>query len=73
MTHTYDRYESHCAKSGCGCEHTNCYKGWVDRQYTTYPCMYCREDLTGRLMRVAQAKEGGYPQAAISRIMMKAT
>ena len=72
MAHTNDRYESHCAKSGCGCEHTNCYKGWVDQQYTTYPCLYCRENLTGRLMRAWQAKEGGYPQAAISRIMMKA-
>jgi hypothetical protein len=32
--------------------------------------MYCREDLTGRLMRAAQAREKGYPQEAISRIIM---
>ena len=73
MTHTYDRYESHCTRPGCGCEHTNCYKGWIDNTKGTWPCLYCRENLTGRLMRVAQAKDGGYPQAAISRIMMKAT
>ena len=72
MAHTNDRYESHCSKPRCGCEHTNCYKGWIDNTKGTWPCMYCREDLTGRLMRVAQAKDGGYPQAAISRIMMKA-
>ena len=72
MTHPHNKYDSHCTQPGCGCEHKHCYRGWVDSENnTTYPCMYCREDLTGRLMRATQAKHGGYPQAAISRIMQK--
>ena len=67
---TYSLYDAHCAKTGCGCEHTQCYKGWINHTQGVWPCMYCREDLTGRLMRAAQAREKGYPQEAISRIIM---
>ena len=71
---TYSLYDSHCAKPGCPCEHTQCYKGWVDNQAGhTRPCMYCREELTGRLMRATIARGKGYPPDAISRIMMKTT
>lgn len=73
MTHTHDTYDSHCQRSGCGCDHNNCYRGWVDNTKGTWPCMYCNENLTGRLMRVAQARDAGYPQEATSRIMAKAT
>ena len=68
----YSLYDAHCAKPGCGCEHTQCYKGWVNHTAGVWPCLYCREDLTGRLMRAAQARDKGYPQEAISRIIMNA-
>jgi len=74
MKHSQDKYDSHCTRPGCGCEHINCYKGWVDSESnTTYPCLYCNENLSSRLMRATLARDGGYPQAAISRIMQKAT
>ena len=66
----YSLYDAHCAKTGCNCEHTTCHKGWIDNTKGTWPCMYCREDLTGRLMRAAQARDKGYPPEAISRIIM---
>ena len=69
----YSSYDSHCAKPGCSCEHTQCYKGWIEHSAGVWPCMYCREDLTGRLMRVAQARDKGYPQEALSRIIMGKT
>jgi hypothetical protein len=66
----YSLYDNHCARPGCGCEHTTCDRGWINHSKGAWPCMYCREDLTGRLMRAAQAKDKGYPQDAISRIIM---
>jgi len=63
-------YDTHCTRSGCGCDHVNCYRGWIDNTKGTWPCMYCREELTGRLMRADQARAKGYPQEAISRIIM---
>jgi hypothetical protein len=69
-TVTYSLYDAHCAKTGCQCEHTQCYKGWINHNAGVWPCMYCREDLTGRLMRAGQARDKGYPQEAISRIIM---
>ena len=72
MGYTPDQYDAHCAKPGCGCDHARCYKGWVDSDnHTTMPCMYCREETLSRLMRATQAKDRGYPQEAISRIMTK--
>ena len=74
MEHTKDQYDSHCTKPGCGCDHARCYKGWVDNDNnTTMPCLYCREETLSRLMRAAQAKDKGYPQDAINRIMSKTT
>ena len=73
MEHTKDQYDCHCTKPGCGCDHARCYKGWVDNDNnTTMPCLYCREETLSRLMRAAQAKEKGYPQEAVNRIMSKA-
>jgi len=66
-------YEAHCSLKGCGCDHINCYKGWIDNTAGTWPCLYCRENLTGRLMRADQARAKGYPQASISRILMDTT
>ena len=66
-------YEAHCALKGCGCDHARCYKGWMDNTAGTWPCLYCRENLTGRLMRAQQARDRGYPQASISRIIMDTT
>jgi len=74
MHNTKDQYDAHCTKPGCGCDHSRCYKGWVDSDNnTTMPCLYCREELLGRLMRATTAKDKGYPPAAISRIMMNTT
>ena len=74
MGYTPDQYDAHCTKPGCGCDHSRCYKGWVDTDNnTTLPCLYCREELLGRLMRATTAKDKGYPPAAISRIMMNTT
>ena len=74
MHNTKDQYDAHCTKPGCGCDHSRCYKGWVDTDNnTTMPCLYCREELLGRLMRATTAKDKGYPPAAISRIMMNTT
>ena len=74
MHNTKDQYDAHCTKPGCGCDHSRCYKGWVDTDNnTTMPCLYCREELLGRLMRATTAKDKGYPSAAISRIMMNTT
>ncbi len=73
MTYLPDKFDSHCTTPGCGCDHINCYRGWIDNTKGTWPCMYCRENLTGRLMRATQAHDQGYPQATISRIMQKAT
>ena len=73
MTHkpiTYSIYDGHCGLTGCGCDHARCYKGWIDNTAGTWPCLYCRDNLTGRLMRAGQARDKGYPQAAISRILM---
>ena len=66
-----DKYEAHCAISGCTCAHDYCYKGWIDNQTgnTTAPCPYCRESLDERLHRAQAAKAKGYPQAAIQRIL----
>ena len=73
MEHTNHQYDAHCTKPGCGCDHARCYKGWVDNDNnTTMPCLYCREETLSRLMRAAQAKEKGYPQEAVNRIMSKA-
>ena len=73
MEHTKDQYDAHCAKPGCGCDHACCFKGWVDNDNnTTMPCLYCREETLSRLMRAAQAKDKGYPQEAVNRIMSKA-
>ena len=69
----YSKYDSHCGLAGCGCDHARCYKGWIDNTAGTWPCLYCREDLTGRLMRAQQAREKGYPQESISRILMTKT
>jgi len=74
MHNTKNQYDAHCTKPGCGCDHSRCYKGWVDGDNnTTMPCLYCREELLGRLMRATTAKDRGYPPAAISRIMMNTT
>ena len=73
MEHTKDQYDAHCTRPGCGCDHARCYKGWVDNDNnTTMPCLYCREETLSRLMRAAQAKDKGYPQEAVNRIMSKA-
>lgn len=67
-----DKYDAHCAISGCSCTHDHCYKGWIDNPYTsmvTSPCPYCREGLDQRLHRAHQAKAKGYPQAAVQRIL----
>ncbi len=69
----YSKYDSHCGLAGCGCDHARCYKGWIDNTTGTWPCLYCREDLTSRLMRAQQARDRGYPQESISRILMTKT
>ncbi len=69
----YSKYDSHCGLAGCGCDHERCYKGWIDNTPGTWPCLYCRDNLTGRLMRADQARAKGYPQASISRILMDTT
>lgn len=42
--------EAHCGKSGCTCNHTACYKGWIDTETTTSPCGMCREELYTLIM-----------------------
>lgn len=37
--------DSHCGRSGCGCEHRVCYRGWIDLNDRTGPCSNCRADL----------------------------
>ena len=66
-----DKYDAHCEQPGCICDHTKCYKGWIDNTIGTWPCMYCRENLLTRMMNRDAAKAKGYPQPALHRIATK--
>lgn len=62
-------YDGHCRKPGCTCEHTYCYRGWVDTDRTTRPCGDCRADTYMRWLRREEARQKGYPDEALGRIM----
>ena len=66
-----NNYDAHCEQPGCICDHTKCYKGWIDNTVGTWPCMYCRENLLTRMMNRDTAKAKGYPQPALHRIATK--
>lgn len=70
MDHRYkELYESHCRRTGCVCDHTICFRGWIDTHYETTPCSYCRQDTYQRWYAREQARAKGYPLEALQRIM----
>ena len=46
--------ESHCGKSGCMCNHTICYRGWIDTDHASSPCGTCRDELRALLAELPE-------------------
>jgi hypothetical protein len=64
------KYDNHCRKTGCSCDHTACVQGWMnDTTYTTTPCPYCRADTYNRWFSREQARLKDYPMESLNRIM----
>ncbi len=64
-----DKYDAHCRKAGCTCDHITCYQGWRDQDYSTTPCQYCRASTWERWWKREQARANGFPNEALGRIM----
>lgn len=70
------KYDTHCRKPGCTCDHTSCYRGWRDAplgapKADTTPCDTCRPDTWRRWMARETARAKGHPPEALERIMAK--
>ena len=48
-----DPLDAHCYREGCSCEHSRCYRGWVDSGSDTSPCRMCRPGLALVLDEIA--------------------
>ena len=66
---TMNQYDAHCRRPGCNCEHTICYQGWRDHEYSTTPCAYCRPTTFERWHARENARSKGYPNESLGRIM----
>ena len=64
-----NKYDAHCRRPGCNCDHTICYQGWRDQDYSTTPCAYCRVQTFERWHARENARSKGYPLEALGRIM----
>jgi hypothetical protein len=64
-----NKYDAHCRRPGCNCDHTICYQGWRDQDYSTTPCSYCRVHTFERWHARENARSKGYPLEALGRIM----
>lgn len=64
------KYDTHCRKAGCSCDHTACFQGWTsDQTYSTTPCAYCRPSTFERWFKRENARALDYPMEALNRIM----
>lgn len=68
---TKELYDGHCRRKDCRCDHTICYRGWVDNinGNDTIPCQYCRAHLHRRWYEAARARAKHYPIEAIHSIL----
>ena len=65
-----DKFETHCGKQGCICDHTvSCHKGWRDIDNgPTSPCQTCRPDTHRRWVDTLDARSKGLPLPVIAKI-----
>jgi len=64
-----NKFDNHCTQKNCTCDHTTCYRGWLDYAGITTPCQWCRPNTHQRWLKREAARHKGYPLAALSRIM----